>query len=71
MGQSVQWRSNPHLVLRYDEVLLQSALELQPRYLVNFLLTLWYNSITPHLHRFKADQGFSVCVLTLSLCVCV
>uniref|UniRef100_A0A4W4HRW0 Probable arginine--tRNA ligase, mitochondrial n=1 Tax=Electrophorus electricus TaxID=8005 RepID=A0A4W4HRW0_ELEEL len=26
---------------RYDEVLLQSALELQPRYLVNFLITLW------------------------------
>ncbi|XP_060769487.1 probable arginine--tRNA ligase, mitochondrial isoform X2 [Neoarius graeffei] len=35
-------------LLRYDEVLLQSALELQPRYLVNFLLTLCHLVSSAH-----------------------
>ncbi|XP_053087814.1 probable arginine--tRNA ligase, mitochondrial [Pangasianodon hypophthalmus] len=35
-------------LLRYDEVLLQSALELQPRYLVNFLLTLCHLASSAH-----------------------
>uniref|UniRef100_A0A8C1XR94 Probable arginine--tRNA ligase, mitochondrial n=1 Tax=Cyprinus carpio TaxID=7962 RepID=A0A8C1XR94_CYPCA len=34
------------MVYRYDEVLLQSANELQPRHLVNFLLTLRYRRVS-------------------------
>ncbi|XP_047674056.1 probable arginine--tRNA ligase, mitochondrial isoform X1 [Tachysurus fulvidraco] len=37
-------------LLRYDEVLLQSALELQPRYLVTFLLTLSHLVSSAHRH---------------------
>uniref|UniRef100_A0A8C2FA04 Probable arginine--tRNA ligase, mitochondrial n=1 Tax=Cyprinus carpio TaxID=7962 RepID=A0A8C2FA04_CYPCA len=44
------------MVYRYDEVLLQSANELQPRHLVNFLLTLRYRHRLL-LHRCAYDES--------------
>uniref|UniRef100_A0A8C1ZJR3 Probable arginine--tRNA ligase, mitochondrial n=1 Tax=Cyprinus carpio TaxID=7962 RepID=A0A8C1ZJR3_CYPCA len=44
------------MVYRYDEVLLQSANELQPRHLVNFLLTLRYRRVS-HTECFKLRVG--------------
>ncbi|XP_072532883.1 probable arginine--tRNA ligase, mitochondrial [Salminus brasiliensis] len=59
-------------LLRYDEVLLQSALELQPRHLVNFLTTL--SHLASSAHRELQVKGSSAEVaqarLRLFSCTC-
>ncbi|XP_062857106.1 probable arginine--tRNA ligase, mitochondrial [Trichomycterus rosablanca] len=54
-------------LLRYDEVLLQSALELQPRYLVNFLLTLCH--LASSAHKALQVKGSSTHVAQARLCL--
>ncbi|KTF87754.1 hypothetical protein cypCar_00042866, partial [Cyprinus carpio] len=52
---------------RYDEVLLQSANELQPRHLVNFLLTL--SHLVAVAHRELPVKGSSAAVAQARLCL--
>uniref|UniRef100_A0A8C1XNZ7 Probable arginine--tRNA ligase, mitochondrial n=1 Tax=Cyprinus carpio TaxID=7962 RepID=A0A8C1XNZ7_CYPCA len=54
-------------LLRYDEVLLQSANELQPRHLVNFLLTL--SHLVAVAHRELPVKGSSAAVAQARLCL--
>ncbi|XP_073709151.1 probable arginine--tRNA ligase, mitochondrial [Garra rufa] len=54
-------------LLRYDEVLLQSANELQPRYLVNYLMTL--SHLVASAHRELPVKGSSASVAQARLCL--
>ncbi|KAK2883417.1 hypothetical protein QQF64_016985 [Cirrhinus molitorella] len=54
-------------LLRYDEVLLQSANELQPRHLVNYLMTL--SHLASSAHRELPVKGSSAAVAQARLCL--
>uniref|UniRef100_A0A4W4HMJ1 Probable arginine--tRNA ligase, mitochondrial n=1 Tax=Electrophorus electricus TaxID=8005 RepID=A0A4W4HMJ1_ELEEL len=70
--QDIRSLSTLQHLLRYDEVLLQSALELQPRYLVNFLITLCH--LVSSAHRDLSVKGSALSVaqarLHLFSCTC-
>ncbi|KAA0708937.1 putative arginine--tRNA ligase, mitochondrial [Triplophysa tibetana] len=54
-------------LLRYDEILLQSATDLQPRHLVNFLMTLCH--LVSSAHRELPVKGSSLEVAQARLCL--
>ncbi|XP_057209583.1 probable arginine--tRNA ligase, mitochondrial isoform X2 [Triplophysa rosa] len=54
-------------LLRYDEILLQSATDLQPRHLVNFLMTLCH--LVSSAHRELSVKGSSLEVAQARLCL--